>query len=268
MESIPLVTLLAERWLSVFVLDLARYLLGVGTVVVVLFGLARRFSDRHRIQQRRASGADMWREFRHSLKTVAVYATVALGTIALIQADYTRMYRAVEDYGLLYLLASVPLLLVLHDTYFYWAHRLMHHPVLFRHVHRVHHLSRTPTPWAAYAFALGEAVLMALFVPLAVLLLPVHPSALFTFLALMILRNAMGHSGVEFHPESWVDSPLDALTTVTHHDLHHQHLRGNYGLYFTWWDRLMGTEIPGYKDTFRRAAVGQPDPLTTVAGER
>lgn len=35
--------------------------------------------------------------------------------------------------------------------------------------------------------------------------------------------------------------------TTTHHDLHHQRGRSNYGLYFTWWDRWMGTEHPDYQ---------------------
>ena len=38
--------------------------------------------------------------------------------------------------------------------------------------------------------------------------------------------------------------------TVTHHDLHHADARGNYALYFTWWDRWLGTLHPAY-DTRR-----------------
>jgi sterol desaturase/sphingolipid hydroxylase (fatty acid hydroxylase superfamily) len=42
------------------------------------------------------------------------------------------------------------------------------------------------------------------------------------------------------------------LTTTTHHDLHHNgSFNHNYGLYFTWWDRLMGTEHPCYREIFR-----------------
>ena len=42
------------------------------------------------------------------------------------------------------------------------------------------------------------------------------------------------------------------LTTTTHHDLHHSGgYRYNYGLYFTWWDRMMGTEHPRYRQVFR-----------------
>lgn len=256
MDITQLIPVITERWLSVFAADLARYLVGVGLVVAVLFGLCRSFSERHRIQTRRATSGDMRREFLNSLKTVMVYATVALGVIELIQRGETRMYTDPAAYGWWYLIVAIPLLLVLHDTYFYWAHRLMHHPILFRQVHRVHHLSRTPSSWAAYSFSVWEALVMALFVPCAILAIPLHPIALSVFLAIMIIRNAMGHSGIEFHPQRWVDTRCDVLTTVTHHDMHHQSLNGNYGLYFTWWDRWMGTELPGYKQAFRLASKG------------
>lgn len=111
--------------------------------------------------------------------------------------------------------------------------------------------------------------MMALFMPLAMALMPLHEIVIFLFLALMIIRNAMGHSGIEFHHHQWTDGPMDALTSVTHHDMHHQNFKGNFGLYFTWWDRWMGTELPNYKSTFkaalqRNSASGQKNNATTV----
>jgi sterol desaturase/sphingolipid hydroxylase (fatty acid hydroxylase superfamily) len=44
------------------------------------------------------------------------------------------------------------------------------------------------------------------------------------------------------------------LTTVTHHDLHHAHAGTNFGLYFTFWDRIMGTEDPNYERAFALAS--------------
>ena len=255
MDMLLLTAVLAERWLLAFLVDLARYVVGAGLVSFVLFGIFGRFSSRHRIQSRRATRDDIRREITHSVITVMVYATVALVTIALIDRGAMRLYMDPGQYGWLYLMLTVPLMLILHDAYFYWVHRLMHHPRIFHRVHRLHHLSRTPTTWAAYSFSVWEAFAMTIFVPVVMAVIPIHPIALFVFLAIMIVRNAMGHSGVEFHPIGWVDSPLDALTTVTHHDLHHQKFHGNYGLYFTWWDRWMGTELPGYKAAFRRAAT-------------
>jgi sterol desaturase/sphingolipid hydroxylase (fatty acid hydroxylase superfamily) len=75
---------------------------------------------------------------------------------------------------------------------------------------------------------------------------------LFAFVAIQILRNAQGHSGIEFYHHKWVYSPMDIFTDTTHHDLENQKVKGNYGLYFTWWDRIMGTELPEYKEEFRR----------------
>src|SRR3546814_20206050 len=67
--------------------------------------------------------------------------------------------------------------------------------------------------------------------------------AIFIFLAWMILRNVMGHAGIELHPAGWVDSKwLDWLTTTTPHDLHHSEGTNNFGLYFPWWDRWRSEE--------------------------
>ncbi|MCZ6828599.1 MAG: sterol desaturase family protein [Gammaproteobacteria bacterium] len=251
-------------WLQVFTLDTLRYLVGAGLVSSVLGGFGA-WSENRRIQDRRASAADVRRELLYSLLTTAVYASVALFTIQGKESGWLNIYESVADFGWWYTCLSLPLVLVLHDAWFYWVHRALHHPRVFHWAHRVHHLSRTPTPWAAYSFAPAEAFMMALFLPLLLAVMPLHPAVLFLFLAVMILRNAMGHSGCEFHPRYWVDTPLDRLTTTTHHDMHHQKFNGNYGLYFTWWDRWMGTELPGYKAAFRRAAAGRDVNVTSVA---
>ena len=43
--------------------------------------------------------------------------------------------------------------------------------------------------------------------------------------------------------------------TTTHHDLHHSSGNTNFGLYFTWWDRWMGTEHPRYREEFRKVTA-------------
>ena len=58
-------------------------------------------------------------------------------------------------------------------------------------------------------------------------------------------------------------------TTTTHHDLHHRDFRGNYGLYFAWWDTLLGTEHPDYRrafDTVTQRNLGSESPVGTVEG--
>ena len=72
----------------------------------------------------------------------------------------------------------------------------------------------------------------------------------------MIARNVIGHSGFELFPRGTARHRVFGwLTTNTHHDLHHSDDSVNYGLYFTWWDRLMTTEHPEYREIFDRVVV-------------
>jgi len=151
-------------------------------------------------------------------------------------------------------------MIIVHDAYFYWLHRAMHHPRLFRPMHLHHHKSRTPTPWTAYSFSVWEAILEAAFVPLFLLAtslmgIAYAGMAVLFFIWIQIVRNVMQHAGVELHPAGWVDSKwTDWISTTTHHDLHHSAGTYNFGFYFTFWDRWMGTEHPDYKAEFRKAA--------------
>ena len=45
-------------------------------------------------------------------------------------------------------------------------------------------------------------------------------------------------------------------------------MRWNFGLYFTFWDRLMGTEHPDYHARFAAAATGQAPSLVERGFER
>jgi sterol desaturase/sphingolipid hydroxylase (fatty acid hydroxylase superfamily) len=74
---------------------------------------------------------------------------------------------------------------------------------------------------------------------------------LFLFLLCMIVRNVLGHLGVEVFPRGFAGRRWTRLhTTTTHHDLHHRDFRGNDGLYFGWWDALLETEHPEYRREF------------------
>lgn len=254
MEFLNITSLLC-LYAEVFGADLMRYVVGAGGVyAVVNIWLAARLAR----QKIRASGpvpGQLRRELLASLRTVAIFAgvgtTIGLGS----RLGIIEIYSEISDYGWAYFAASIIILIVAHDAWFYWSHRLLHHRALFRRLHQLHHRSHNPTPFTSYSFDVGEAIVNAAFLPLILLLLPAHPIALFVFVAHMILRNALGHSGIEVFPAGPNGKPLFGwLTTVTHHDLHHSHGRWNMGLYFTWWDRWMGTEHPDYLEQFAAVA--------------
>lgn len=235
----------------VLMLDGGRYVVGTLVMMSVLW-LVHRTTWRARIiQDRRPTRADYAREIRTSVGAIAVYALVTTPVLWLRSHGYGA--DRFMDASPLVIAAFVALLLVAHDAYFYWTHRLLHDPRLFKRMHRLHHRSITPTPFAAYAFSVYEAVVQVGFVALWVLLIPTPQWSLFIFLGIMIVRNVTGHAGTELHPRGMADHPVFGwITTTTHHDLHHGGgFNYNYGLYFTWWDRMMGTEHPRYREIYR-----------------
>ena len=104
---------------------------------------------------------------------------------------------------------------------------------------------------------------MFMFVPIWQFFVPTPGWVMFTWLNFQIIRNAMGHSGFELHPRWWLSTPLTSwINTTTHHDLHHNGgFNTNYGLYFTWWDKWMGTEHPKYHAKFAEV-TGRGDAVT------
>lgn len=108
--------------------------------------------------------------------------------------------------------------------------------------------------------------MMAGFTPLWLSLVPMHALGLFLFMAFMIVRNVMGHAGVELMPRALADSRwFGWINATTHHDLHHSSFHYNYGLYFTWWDRMMGTEHPRYREQLRGKPADDVATATTNA---
>nr|WP_285887399.1 sterol desaturase family protein [Hydrogenophaga intermedia] len=165
----------------------------------------------------------------------------------LSKAGTVEIYADVAERGWVWWWASLVLIIVAHDAWFYWTHRALHHRRWFRAVHGRHHASLHPTPWAAYAFHPVEALVQAVFLPLFLLVVPMHEGAIAVFLVHMILRNTIGHCAHELLPWRWTPRGwLGWVTPVSHHHFHHARNRGNFGLYFTWWDRWCGTEDPDY----------------------
>jgi Delta7-sterol 5-desaturase len=184
------------------------------------------------------------REIRWSLLSAGIYGVPA-GIVAWgwQNRSWTRIYEDAATFPLWYLPVSVLLYLAAHDTWFYWTHRWMHTPKLFRIAHAVHHDSRPPTAWAAMSFHPWEALTGAIVIPALVFIVPIHIGALGVVLSIMTVMGVTNHMGWEVFPRAMVNGPLGKwLITATHHQRHHTEYRGNYGLYFRVWDRICGTD--------------------------
>jgi Delta7-sterol 5-desaturase len=252
-----LLDVIRQTYPAVIIFDGTRYLLAASLMTLVVWLLRKTTWRRFALQMRQATSSDYRRELLASTRSVLVYAVVVCLTVWAANNHWIAGYRydAPDWQTLIYL----PAILIAHDAYFYWTHRLMHHRTLFKYFHRTHHRSVTPTPFAAYAFDVPEAIVQVGFVPLWLLFIPTPGYVLVLFVLFQIVRNVMGHCGMEIHPKGMADHWLGGqFTTTTHHDMHHSgSFNHNFGLYFTWWDRLMGTENPTYLEAFREVKARQ-----------
>lgn len=238
---------LPQIFVGIVISDFLRYFIAAALVYVLLWKLGGKALAGRRIATEGPKPGQMRREFGHSMSTVLLFAGSGLFIYTMFRLGLTRIYKDLADYGWAWWWASLALMMVAHDTWFYWTHRLLHRPWWFARFHATHHQSVHPTPWAAYSFHPVEALIQSLFYVIMVHAVPMHGGMLFAFLIVMIVRNVLGHSAYEVMPwRATTRGPLRWLLTNSQHHYHHSAGRGNFGLYFTWWDRWMGTEDTAY----------------------
>jgi sterol desaturase/sphingolipid hydroxylase (fatty acid hydroxylase superfamily) len=232
----------AFKWLLVPLVIFGRYAVFCAAPFVIFYFWKRREQLFRKIQQRFPQPSDYQREVLHSALASLIFAVVTWFCLGTSLRAHTQFYTDIQQHGWWWLVASVSLTLLIHDAYFYWIHRLMHLPKLYRRFHLLHHKSVNPSPWAAYAFHPAESVLEVGIIPLLLFTVPLHPLSFWAFVTLMLVFNIYGHLGYELFSKKTYTHPIGRwLNSSVHHNLHHEKFQGNYGLYFTIWDRLCGT---------------------------
>lgn len=236
-----------------FQVELFRYFLFAGITFLAFYVLGKKIFTRFKIQQKYPVSKQMLRELRYSLLSLVIFALNGVFVFTCYRHGYTRMYMNLHAHSWGYFIFSVLVFIVAHDFYFYWTHRFMHWKKIYPYVHKIHHLSHDPTPWAAYAFHPFEAIIQAGIFPILVFIVPVHPLAILVWGLYQAGLNVMGHSGFEFFPSGFTNGKITKWhNSSTHHNLHHKYATGNYGLYFNFWDRVMGTNHVKYTETFEQ----------------
>jgi lathosterol oxidase len=252
-------------------LDVAdKYYVIAGIAFLVFYVFFRRRIFWRKIQLSYPGKKDYRREILFSTISIVIFT---LPPLLLVQNDvlrpHTTFYRDISLHGWWYFFGAFPLLFLMHDTYFYWMHRLIHHPRLFKWFHLVHHRSVNPSPWAAYAFHPFEAFLESQIFVIFLFTIPINVWHLFIFFVISLSYNVYGHLGFELYPEGFSRHWLGRwVNTSVSHNLHHHYFRGNYGLYFLFWDRWMGTLRKEYDEAFGEVTSRRKLDLSGSVGNR
>lgn len=249
---------------------LERYLFGVGrgsffylfiagTAFIVFYVVLRKSLWFRKIQQKMPKNGYFKREIFYSILSLFISSAIAVLSFEVAKG-YNNFYYDIDEYGFAYCVFSFIWIIFLHDTWFYWIHRTMHHPLVYKNVHFIHHKSTNPSPFAAFAFHPLEAIVEALIFPIIAFSLPVHPLIIPLYFLFHTFYNVYGHLGFEIYPKEFHKTWIGRwINTSTAHNLHHSKFTGNYGLYFLFWDRLLGTIREDYDTAFEEVTKRKPN---------
>lgn len=220
-----------------------RYLITAGMYHFLVFKSLKNRQSPRILQSQEFSSDQMKSEVIRSGISSLLLSGIAVLMLGLYLNDFTLIYEDWSDYPIWYHPFGIILILILQDTYYYWLHRWMHIPSVFRIVHKWHHDSIHTNSMTSFSFHPIETLLQGVLFPILIVLIPLHLYCLIFILILMTISAIINHGAVEIYPKSerlgWIQK---WIIGATHHDLHHRKFLFNYGLYFTFWDRIMGTE--------------------------
>ena len=226
-----------------FAILLIRYFITAGFFFTYYLKVKNSETDKKILSQRPLKKNQVRKEIYWSILSSAIFAFFGAVIYWLWLKDLTAIYIDPAKFGYWYLPLSLIIVLLLHETYYYWIHRAMHIPKIYKIVHKVHHNSLSSTPWTAFSFHPWESVLEALILPLLLLLIPLNIYGLLFYLIFMTFSSVVNHLDIEIYPEFFRKSAFGKLwIDATHHHFHHKEFNTNYGLYFTFWDKIMKTE--------------------------
>ncbi|MGD1921503.1 MAG: sterol desaturase family protein [Pleurocapsa sp.] len=224
-----------------FAIILLRYFLLAGGTYWLFYSSPNKTLSKISSKKKSSRQQLIRKDITLSIAAAMASAICAALVMTVYDSGATVLYQSVEDYGICYLIFSFLGVVFLQDTCYYFLHRGFHHPALYNWLHKGHHRSKNPTPWTSFALDFPEALIQGLFLVIVVFVIPLHFAVVALRLFTMTIWSLVNHLGFELFPNfpnHWLGK---WFISSDHHSLHHRKYTQKYGLYFTFWDRLLGT---------------------------
>eukprot|EP01062_Namystynia_karyoxenos_P060351 TRINITY_DN51907_c0_g1_i1.p2 TRINITY_DN51907_c0_g1~~TRINITY_DN51907_c0_g1_i1.p2 ORF type:complete len:392 (+),score=142.17 TRINITY_DN51907_c0_g1_i1:77-1177(+) len=166
----------------------------------------------------------------------ALGTAYALGmALGNLKYGWTKLYYNVDDYGLVWYVLSVPVLFFWISTWAYLTHRAMHHPFLYRNLHKWHHRFQPCSPASGVAFHPVEYMIFVVGGQAAFWVVPFHVTVALIVGAYTMYELILDHSGI------MMTSPFFWQPSTKFHDDHHRYFHCNFGQHLLIHDQFFGT---------------------------
>ncbi|CAF0909936.1 unnamed protein product, partial [Adineta steineri] len=124
---------------------------------------------------------------------------ISIPTIAIFLFEirgYSKLYDSSQrSYGIIPFLKEFTSFLFFTDMLIYFIHRGLHHRLVYKHLHKLHHRWIVPTPFASHAFYWLDGFLQSVPYHLYVFLFPLHKISYLLFFVFVNFWTVSIHDG-------------------------------------------------------------------------
>ncbi|KAI9810968.1 MAG: c-5 sterol desaturase [Pycnora praestabilis] len=185
-------------------------------------------------------------EIRQTMEALPVMAIFTVPFFVAEVRGYAKLYdSSAHGPGWWYNYLQFPFFIAFTDFCIYWIHRGLHHPMVYRRLHKPHHKWIMPTPYASHAFHPLDGYSQSVPYHVFPFLFPLQKFAYIVLFIFIQIWTVMIHDG-----EYVANSPI--INGAACHTMHHLYFNYNYGQFTTLWDRLGGSYRKPNDELFKR----------------
>ncbi|KAF2151135.1 hypothetical protein K461DRAFT_287033 [Myriangium duriaei CBS 260.36] len=178
-------------------------------------------------------------EIKQTMQSIPIMALLTVPFFLAEVRGYSKIYDALPanspwNMGGWYNLLQFPMFLLFTDCGIYWIHRGLHHPLVYKTLHKPHHKWVMPSPFASHAFHPLDGYAQSVPYHVFPFIFPLQKFAYIALFAFIQIWTVLIHDG-EFYADNAV------INGAACHSVHHLEFLGNYGQFTTLFDRLGGT---------------------------
>ncbi|KAI1941205.1 c-5 sterol desaturase [Ophidiomyces ophidiicola] len=182
-------------------------------------------------------------------QTMGALPIMAILTVPFFLAEvrgFGKMYDTFDEAPFkLYNVIQFPFFFMFTDFLIYWIHRGLHHPLIYKRLHKPHHKWIMPTPFASHAFHPVDGWAQSLPYHIFPFIFPLQKFAYVLLFMAINIWTILIHDG-----EYATNNPV--INGAACHTMHHLYFNYNYGQFTTLWDRLGNSYRKPNDELFRR----------------
>lgn len=185
-------------------------------------------------------------EIKQAMSAMPPMALLTAPFFVLEARGYAKLYDTVaEEPFPYYSIIQFPFFICFTDFFIYWIHRGLHHPLVYRTLHKPHHKWIMPSPFASHAFHPLDGWSQSVPYHVFPFIFPLQKWAYVFLFGFINLWTVFIHDG-----EYVSNSPV--VNGAACHTMHHLYFNYNYGQFTTFWDRLGGSYRKPNEELFKR----------------